>query len=682
MSAPESVNGTAAPTIRRLPLPGAEPPDADAYRAIHAAGGHFLLAGDNKVPFNKAWQTTPADLPAVLAHAGRGGLIGVVPGSLGAVVVDLDPEGAADTTPPLGAPVLQHATRRKGTHFWYRAPDGEVRNRKWARTAGGQHVGDVRGSRGFVILWDAGAVAAAVVGDDFAMADTVDVSTLPWPKKGKGGDVEQMRAAANGERNDLFNRLAFARAKRGENMATLRTAAIATGLTVAEVSATIASAEEGAARALADTARAIASATTSEADLGAEYMRLHQGNRLHRSDDLWFRWADNAGWTLDQGANESLAEAMRLGRDTFCRAGKEGPRPDPTTGGRVSTARGALTYARSLCWSDAEQWDSDPWLIGVPGGQVIDLHNGSMRARTRADLIERSVSAVPAQEWRETRWDTFLQEMIHADAQEWLRVLCGYALTGLTREHVLVFIYGRERTGKGTLLSAIADAVGDYARRIDADDLMEQTGREHPAWLADLRGRRLVVADEMPRGKRWNTARVKKLVSGEPIRARLMHRDFFEFKPTAQLFVAGNHAPQQSSADTGLERRLRVVRAERQPEVEDKRLLDKLKPEHVLAWLIEGAAQYHVEGLQPTPASVTASTRAYAEQSDMLREFLATRHQWPQERAEMYRQYKAWTEIDGGKPLGKQRFNATLREDYHFEEFTPRGGTSSWRCPL
>ena len=139
---------------------------------------------------------------------------------------------------------------------------------------------------------------------------------------------------------------------------------------------------------------------------------------------------------------------------------------------------------------------------------------------------------------------------------------------------------------------------------------MEQTGREHPAWLADLRGRRVVVADEMPRGKRWNTARVKKLVSGEPIRARLMHRDFFEFKPTAQVIVAGNHAPQQSSADTGLESRLRVVRAERQPEVEDVRLLDKLKPEHVLSWLLEGAAQYHVEGLRPTPASVAASTRA------------------------------------------------------------------------
>ena len=664
--------------LTRLPPP--DPPDADALRALHTAGAHFVLcrahdegAKKAKSALHRGWQTAAPLLDAVIEHRGRGGLVGMMPGSIGAVVIDLDPDGdtapvaappatgngaivngtdgravhlnaaavAALTSapaPPLGAPVLQHATRRAGgVHFWYKAPPGVIGNRKWARTAGGRHAGDIRGGRGYVILWNPGAVAAAVIGDDFAMADPVDPSTLPWPKKGKGNDVEQMLAASVGERNDLFNKLAFTRAINGKETLTLAAAAIEAGLPDAEVAATIRSAEEGAERAKADTARAIAGATTSEADLGAEYMRIHQGNRLHRSDDLWFWWADNAGWTLDQGANESLAEVMRLGRDTFCRIGKEGPRPDPTTGGRVSTARGALTYARSLCWSDAEQWDSDPWLIGVPGGRVADLRTGAIRARTRADLIERSVSAAPSKEWRDTRWAAFLEEMIDADALEWLRVLCGYALTGLTREH--------------------------------------------PAWLADLRGRRVVVADEMPRGKRWNTARVKKLVSGEPIRARLMHRDFFEFKPTAQVIVAGNHAPQQSSADTGLERRLRVVRAERQPDVEDVRLLDKLKPEHVLSWLLEGAAQYHVEGLRPTPASVAAGTRAYAEQSDILREFLATIADWPQVRAEMYRKYRAWTEIDGGKPLGKQRFNSTLREDYHFEEFTPRGGTSSWRRP-
>ena len=120
------------------------------------------------------------------------------------------------------------------------------------------------------------------------------------------------------------------------------------------------SAEEGAARAKADTARAIAGATTSEADLGAEYMKIHQGNRLHRSDDLWFWWADNAGWTLDPGANASLAEVMRLGRDTFCRATKEGPLPALWAEGmrrRVDGTVGPLdSFARAAPPDVAARW--------------------------------------------------------------------------------------------------------------------------------------------------------------------------------------------------------------------------------------------------------------------------------------------------------------------------------------
>ena len=142
----------------------------------------------------------PPDLAAVLAWAGKGGLVGVVPSSLGAVVVDVDDDAPA---PPVGQCVLQTATRRAGgRHFWYRAPDGEVRNRKWLH-------GDVRGSRGFVVLWDPGAVAAAVIGDGFAMADPVDLAKLPAAPRTGGSDVEQMCAAKNGERNDLLNRLAF-----------------------------------------------------------------------------------------------------------------------------------------------------------------------------------------------------------------------------------------------------------------------------------------------------------------------------------------------------------------------------------------------------------------------------------------------------------------------------------------
>ena len=134
-------------------LPPADPPAADALRALADHGAHFVLAeSTSKRPISKAWEAAPPDFAAVLAWAGKGGLVGVVPSSLGAVVVDVDDDAPA---PPVGQCVLQTATRRAGgRHFWYRAPDGEVRNRKWLH-------GDVRGSRGFVVLWDPGAVGCA-----------------------------------------------------------------------------------------------------------------------------------------------------------------------------------------------------------------------------------------------------------------------------------------------------------------------------------------------------------------------------------------------------------------------------------------------------------------------------------------------------------------------------------------
>ena len=234
-------DGVKRPTVTTLTrLPPTEPPAADALRAIASAGAHFVLCTANKRPVSKQWEQSPPNLDEVIAWAGRGGLVGMIPGSIGAVVVDVD--NAEAPAPPLGVAVLQNATRRAGgRHFWYRAAEGEVRNKEWLH-------GDVRGSNGFVVLWDVGAVAAAVIGSDFTMADPVDLELLPERPRGAGSDVEQMRAAANGARNSTLNRLAFARAQRGENMASLRTAAIDAGLSVTEVSATISSAEAGANR--------------------------------------------------------------------------------------------------------------------------------------------------------------------------------------------------------------------------------------------------------------------------------------------------------------------------------------------------------------------------------------------------------------------------------------------------
>ena len=126
-----------------------------ALEALHSRGAHFLLAAVDKRPMAQGWQKTSADLAAVVAHAQAGGLVGVIPASLGCFVVDVDEGGTAGVEAlqeALGAPLTAIATRREGGyHVWYRAPDGAVGNQRWRLNGA---AGDIRGSKGYVILWE------------------------------------------------------------------------------------------------------------------------------------------------------------------------------------------------------------------------------------------------------------------------------------------------------------------------------------------------------------------------------------------------------------------------------------------------------------------------------------------------------------------------------------------------
>ena len=62
-----------------------------------------------------------------------------------------------------------------------------------------------------------------------------------------------------------------------------------------------------------------------------------------------------------------------------------------------------------------------------------------------------------------------------------------------------------------------------------------------------LRGARLVAASETEEGRRWAESRIKALTGGDPISARFMRQDFFEYTPQFKLVIAGNHKPGHSS---------------------------------------------------------------------------------------------------------------------------------------
>ena len=215
-------------------------------KALHKRGVHFVLCRAKDDGAKKAksaiaarWQSQAAALKSALAHHAAGGLLGFIPGKSGLWILDVD--NSQDVIAiraglgELAAQALTIAKSRRGAHVYFKKNSGEVRNRQWA--VNGLN-GDVRGDRGYVIAWDLDRLAAAL--DKLPTA--IPTPDSAFPKGGKAGPV-----LIEGGRNDGLNRLVFAKAQAGQTeFREERATAIAAGLDVAEVDATIKSASEAA----------------------------------------------------------------------------------------------------------------------------------------------------------------------------------------------------------------------------------------------------------------------------------------------------------------------------------------------------------------------------------------------------------------------------------------------------
>src|SRR5262249_4819136 len=141
------------------------------------------------------------------------------------------------------------------------------------------------------------------------------------------------------------------------------------------------------------------------------------------------------------------------------------------------------------------------------------------------------------------RWIAFLDRVMAGDREliGYLQRVSGYCLTGITSEHALFFLSGTGSNGKGVFLNTLRAIWHDYAAVAPMEVFVETHADHHPTELAYLRGARLVVSQETERDRRWAESKIKALTGGDPIAARFMRQDFFEFVSQFKLMIAGNH---------------------------------------------------------------------------------------------------------------------------------------------
>jgi len=239
----------------------------------------------------------------------------------------------------------------------------------------------------------------------------------------------------------------------------------------------------------------------------------------------------------------------------------------------------------------------------------------------------------------------------------YLRRALGYSLTGTTIEKAVFIPFGTGDNGKSTMLSTFRNLVEEYSHLLQVDTLMvRQESNNTQADLADLRGARFVQTSETEEGQRLAQGKLKRITQGMgKIKATRKYENPIEFAETHKLWMDTNRKPTiRDVDDKATFNRLHPIpfTVTIPKDQIDKELPNKLlgEAEGILAWAVEGARLWYVEGLAK-PAEVEAAKDRWREDMDQLGRFIdercVTGDGFRARAAALYADYKQWA-TDGG----------------------------------
>ena len=355
----------------------------------------------------------------------------------------------------------------------------------------------------------------------------------------------------------------------------------------------------------------------SQDALAKGFVAGHVDNlRYDHSADRWYQWSGNL-WRPDK--TKSTFAELREYIDKLVAPDNRSARTHSFVHGYEKLAQTDQRIAVV-----ATDWNHDHFLLGTPQG-TVDLRTGELRPADPDDLINKTVAVLPISTVDCPLWLAFLDEATGGDSNmiAFLKRLCGYALTGDTREQILAYVYGPGGNGKSVFINTIAGILNDYATTAAMETFTVSRFDRHPTELAMLHGARLVTASETEEERKWAASRIKQLTGGDPVTAHFMRQDNFTYRPQFKLVIVGNHAPQLGQVDDAIRRRFLIVPFTRKPREIDLKLEEKMRAEWpcILRWMIDGAVLWQAQGLNP-PAAVTTATQEYFHQEDLIGQWL------------------------------------------------------------
>lgn len=431
----------------------------------------------------------------------------------------------------------------------------------------------------------------------------------------------------------------------------------------------------------------------------AERMADNYGDRVKYCHD-WGKWLiwDGARWDVDRtNSIQSMAVAMIRSIPKEALAMDE-----ETQKAYVKFSRGleknntvgnVLRQAERLVPVLSNSLDANLWQLNCQNG-VLDLTTGNLRPHDSGDLNTKRIPVMFEPKAKCPRFDEFLNTVLCGNAEliDFIVQYLGITLTGSIREQCFVVLYGQGDNGKSVLLNIIRALMGDYGKAAPPNVFLEKKhGDGIPNDLADLQGARFVVDIETKERIHFNEQRIKAVTGGEPVKARFLNKEFFEYVPQFKLWIASNHRPTISGTDKGIWRRIRLVPFDAViPEHKKIKDLDKLIVREELPGILNKALQgclaWQKAGKLISPEVVRLTTEEYQKDMDILGQFIEECCELGADylvmKDDLYQAYRVWAAGAGHKfPLTSVVFGTKMKERKLFGErkHSALSGRYSWK---
>lgn len=401
----------------------------------------------------------------------------------------------------------------------------------------------------------------------------------------------------------------------------------------------------------------------------AERIAYEYGHVIRYVSDIgWFIW-DGKRWRFDTKKEIEKITAKVL-RNLY-KSDDELEQKWAKSCERRNVRMNSIKDLMPLVAAERSEFDQHKYLFNVENG-VIDLKTGKLLPHNR-DLKITKISNVTFDEKAECpNWLAFLDQIFLGDKEliDYMQRLIGYSLTGDISEQIMMFLVGNGSNGKSTFINTIKNLMGEYGKQANSETFIKKRDGGVNNDIARLVGARFVSAIESEEGEKLSESFVKQITGGEPVLARFLRQEYFEFTPEFKVFFTTNHKPVIGGIDEGIWRRVKLIpfNLNLPAHKRDKKLSEKLSLEMsgILNWAIEGCLKWQQDGLKE-PKVVAEATGKYKEDMDILGPFLnevcftdPNNEAITIEAKQLYNTYDNWCFQTGERTLGNRSFYRML----------------------